>query len=785
MYFITNNEGLIIAASSEFMSKVGSRDVCSLSNMLSDKLIDLKDDNELSIKNSDVEFSYTKTIVHSAFGDLELYRLLEKNRQTIEAENDESIAYLKKIKEGSIVKEDNEYSVPNIPTLEEDKNRSDNDVIKEIEESNISYKESIAKIDPEDRTLEIERTNELEPQENTIKIPEIPKEAIEESLNKKPESNTDTQINIDNLEPEKAEVKDILSVIDTDDNKESTETTHIVEEKTAEDSKKEKKQGLFSSNLFPWGKKKKTQEDVLEENIKSIIEPKEQEKNIVNEEISTLNNKIPETKNQEIAKDDDSFDDNFLSIFKDNAREDIQENKKVVEETTDITDTLEDVLKADLDENLIKKPIADDNDKIDIVKKENDKPVSIQEDLDKIDTQDSTTIDVNKDEHKELTDKEEINKIISNEIIETIEDKKEDIKTDIDNITPVELLREDNSLKDVLDVVEAKEEELETKIVKEESNKADSILEKIINIQVDTINLEENAKKLNIDLSSYKMLLNSYLSEIDKYLPQLEKSDKQTIDMLIDAGQLLSLDSVTSKLSKLKALDKDEKSTKIKELQLFNKQLKNKLNNKSEEIQNINTELDKTTENVTKTYDSLNIVEKETEKVIKNEATTPITNKIEDEELVIPKPKMVKIEDTYSTSEKTTENIESKSVEITSAQELLEVVEPIDVNLNPKIAAEELNLPEELIVEFINDFLAQSKEHLPIIVDSYIAGNIDKVQSTAHMLKGAANNLRLNKIADNLFKIQKEKKLENDTELIKKFVAQIKGLEIELKKIGE
>jgi len=48
------------------------------------------------------------------------------------------------------------------------------------------------------------------------------------------------------------------------------------------------------------------------------------------------------------------------------------------------------------------------------------------------------------------------------------------------------------------------------------------------------------------------------------------------------------------------------------------------------------------------------------------------------------------------------------------------------------------------------------------------------------MLKGAASNLRLDTIAENLFKLQKENNLENSASLIKQFVANIKGLEQEI-----
>jgi len=758
MYFITNNEDLIIAASSEFMSKVGSRDVCSLSNMLSDKLIDLKDDNELSIKNSNVEFSYTKTIIHSAFGDLELYRLLEKNRQTIEAENDENIAYLKKIKEGSIVKEDNEYAVPNIPTLEEDRNK-DKKIIKEIEESNLDYKESIAQISPEDITLDIEEKatetkDELLKEEESLKIPEIPKEAIEESFNVVENNENildiaenDIKSNENIVKDNIQTIKEELSLVDTIEDKKIEIDSKI--EELLED-KKEKKQGLFSSNLFPWGKKRQKSD---ESRAESIID---EDKTDTTNKIELTQNNQTKIETKETNKENES-DESFLSVFKDHDKNEVKE--ELLNSTKEIIEN-SDISKSDIKETLVKEL----EDIIPLDSKNDIEAQTVEEVQNKIKSDDVTlSIDA-----KEKTD-ETLNKL-SKELeeitpLKAINEELNEINKDASKIEQNDVAQP--TVDEEHKIAQVEKQDISEVENKDSSDKTDFILEKIINIQVDSINLQENAKKLNIDLNSYKMLLNSYLSEIDKYIPQLKKSDTQTINMLIDAGQLLSLDSITSKLTNLKSLNQEEKEPKIKELEIFSKLLKEKLNNKTEEKKVVeNRDLDKKQEHISlsSTINESKIEEKES---------------IESPKVEV---KMVKIEDSYSKTKNSAES--SKVLDITSAEELLELVDPIEINLNPKIAAEELNLPEELIVEFINDFLTQSKEHLPIIVESYKTGNIDKVQSTAHMLKGAANNLRLNKIADNLFKIQKETKLENDNELIKKFVAQIKGLELELKKIG-
>jgi len=78
MYFLTNKEGLVIAASNNFLSALGSRDVCSISNVFNNKLITLDEDSKkLEISNKDLVFNYSKAAMYSAFGELTIYNLSE------------------------------------------------------------------------------------------------------------------------------------------------------------------------------------------------------------------------------------------------------------------------------------------------------------------------------------------------------------------------------------------------------------------------------------------------------------------------------------------------------------------------------------------------------------------------------------------------------------------------------------------------------------------------------------------------------------------------------------
>ena len=260
-------------------------------------------------------------------------------------------------------------------------------------------------------------------------------------------------------------------------------------------------------------------------------------------------------------------------------------------------------------------------------------------------------------------------------------------------------------------------------------------------LQIEAIDLEKNANKLSIDASSYKMLLGNYLDEIEKYNNELENGATSTIDMLQDAGELLSLNILTQKLEKLKSSSDRRETTK--EISLMASLLKEKLEKKpviEAEVTNVETII------------------------------TPDVPKLEPE-------KEVEIEKKQEIS---IPPIPDEVIDITSAQDLLTSITPQSVSFNPNRAAEELNLPKTLILEFVEDFISQSKEHLPVMVDAYKKEDIKTIQTTAHMLKGAASNLRLDTIAENLFKIQKEGNINNSGELIKQFVAKLKGLSSEV-----
>ncbi len=124
------------------------------------------------------------------------------------------------------------------------------------------------------------------------------------------------------------------------------------------------------------------------------------------------------------------------------------------------------------------------------------------------------------------------------------------------------------------------------------------------------------------------------------------------------------------------------------------------------------------------------------------------------------------------------------AVEVLSVDEFLKDVKMIPIEFSIKLAADELNLPEDLVLEFVNDFSNQGHEYIPELIDAYQTGDLDKLQKTAHMLKGAASNLRIDPMVQNLYDLQFDNDLSRAPERIKLFAGQLMSLDQYLEQIN-
>lgn len=737
MYFLTNKENYIIAASSDFLTTIGSRDVCSISAMLQNKLITLED-NKLSIPNKDLEYECNISTMYSAFGNLNLYTLATiSDNSKIE----EEATLINKLQDTATEKKDNEYDIPDIPSL----HKSESTKVEEIESEKESLeniqtihnetveatnedKESNKEIDNE--TIKTEDKEKTEEPENNELI-EILKSIDTDNNTNEKLLNISTDNSIDKLADELIEKENKEEITNSDNT--SIETTHnidkIIEHSTVDneiinqlEETNEKENGLkkITKKLFPWSNKKSQTIELEEEDntpyeidLKSASELEDKTKNITTENSIITNEaiiekediKIPEIPS--IAIEQEKIDNEKENISIDNK---LELNNELEPKVTDVKPQ-EELLTIKNDEIEIPQTAS-------INLEEEPENISTNNTNSDIELLEKIEVDTDKDKDKIDLENKDIN-LEKTMNVETTTDNNNEINTLKEEISAIDTEEKDSNNQNNL---------INTQDIETENIENNSITYKVIKLQVENIDFEKNANKLSIDKSSYKMLLTNYLEEIEKYNKELENGTTSTIDMLQDAGKLLSLDLLTKRLGELKS--EGDRVSLIKEISLISSLLKEKMDKKLEK---------------TKTYEEPKAEEPE----------------VKEEEISI-------------------HSIPDDIIDITSAQELLTSINPQSVSFNPNRAAEELNLPKTLIIEFIEDFIAQSKEHLPVLVEAYKKEDIKTIQTTAHMLKGAASNLRLDTIAENLFKIQKESNLNNSAELIKQFVAKLKGLSSEV-----
>jgi len=84
----------------------------------------------------------------------------------------------------------------------------------------------------------------------------------------------------------------------------------------------------------------------------------------------------------------------------------------------------------------------------------------------------------------------------------------------------------------------------------------------------------------------------------------------------------------------------------------------------------------------------------------------------------------------------------------------LSEVAPITFDFSLQTTVNELSLPENLIKEFMIDFINQVHTETKNMLNAYKNNDIHSIQKIAHLLKGVASNLKITTLSDTLYKIQ-------------------------------
>lgn len=263
-------------------------------------------------------------------------------------------------------------------------------------------------------------------------------------------------------------------------------------------------------------------------------------------------------------------------------------------------------------------------------------------------------------------------------------------------------------------------------------------------------NFQEIAKLIGVSEEEYLHFLDDFGKESLQLEANLRSNDlresREALTMLREASLLLHLPHITEKLNSLFDATSDEKSSIV------------------------DSYLQKVTE-ITGA---------------KKEDTLPLElmadSKPADESSTSEKEILSTDHGLLAGQETATEN-ETESIPEEPAETFMDQMDqieaiPFDFSINE--AADELTLPASLVSEFVIDFINQAKENLPVLQKAYEEKNLETIQTTAHMLKGASSNLRITAMAETLYELQFNTDLARVPEFITRFSGQLKALSLQM-----
>jgi len=279
-----------------------------------------------------------------------------------------------------------------------------------------------------------------------------------------------------------------------------------------------------------------------------------------------------------------------------------------------------------------------------------------------------------------------------------------------------------------------------------------------INYEPIYLDVEKIAQEIGLSVHDYKLYLDSFIDQSIIDEQRLQDGDDKVVKNLSNLALTLKIPNINILLLKIKKLPKKERLSFIDEYytKLALLTLKKPTNIHQSEMNNL---LEK--DSIEK--ESLTLEEKEEElNSTFTELFSNVTNKEAEDEMSldfteISKPKKLDLDLESDLELFNLEEPEEKIVFPPKKEDekfTLNNVKPLPINYNPKLAADELNLPVVLIEEFVEDFIEQANHDKDHLLASYYQKDLDNIHELGHKLKGAASNLRINELADVLEEIQ-------------------------------
>lgn len=279
------------------------------------------------------------------------------------------------------------------------------------------------------------------------------------------------------------------------------------------------------------------------------------------------------------------------------------------------------------------------------------------------------------------------------------------------------------------------------------------------------LDVQKISKSIGLSVDDYKLYLDSFIDQSIIDEKRLQEGDETAIKNLSNLALTLQIPNISILLLKIKKLPREERLpfvdeyyTKLALLTLKKpaNMIDDKMNmleedshseeHKEELLNSRFTELLHTIENKEKEHEI-----KEEKKAAKAEPKESVELELSlDDDEIFDLEEKSHIDNTVTLQKSTPPPSESGGVKKVS----LDNVTPLPISYNPKVAADELNLPVVLIEEFVEDFIEQAHHDKDHLLASYYQKDMDNIHELGHKLKGAASNLRINELADVLEEIQ-------------------------------
>ncbi len=262
------------------------------------------------------------------------------------------------------------------------------------------------------------------------------------------------------------------------------------------------------------------------------------------------------------------------------------------------------------------------------------------------------------------------------------------------------------------------------------------------------LDINKISEEIGLSTDDYKLYLDSFIDQSIIDEKKLLAGDDNAIKNLVTLSSTLKIPHVSVLLLKIQKSSPVERAYYIDEYytKLALLTLKEPEDKKIPEIVEKDTLNDKKEDKLdtkfTELLKDVNKKEKEEKNISENRDLLDLNIDLDDDFLTIDED-----EDIKPIKKETKKSNNSNEI-------VLEDAPALPINYNPKIAADELNLPVVLIEEFVEDFIEQAHHDKDHLLASYYQKDMDNIHELGHKLKGAASNLRINELADVLEEIQ-------------------------------